>query len=76
MVEEACILGIPTIQMRYSTERPEVYEVGSSIKFDPTTEVLELDEVHSKANELNKTKSSSSPVSNLNTHTFFICFLL
>ena len=58
VVEEACILGIPTIQMRYSTERPEVYEVGSSIKFDPTTEALELDQVHSKANELNKTEWS------------------
>ena len=58
VVEEACILGIPTIQMRYSTERPEVYEVGSSIKFDPTTEALELNQVHSKANELNKTEWS------------------
>ena len=58
VVEEACILGIPTIQMRYSTERPEVYEVGSSIKFDPTAEVLELDQFHSKANELNKTEWS------------------
>ena len=36
VIEEACILNIPSIQMRYSTERPEVYEVGSSIKFDPT----------------------------------------
>ena len=58
VVEEACILGIPTIQMRYSTERPEVYEVGSSIKFDPTAEALELGEFHSKANELNKTEWS------------------
>ncbi len=38
VVEEACILGIPTIQMRRSTERPEVYMVGSSIKFDPTSD--------------------------------------
>ncbi len=36
VIEEACILGVPSIQMRMSTERPEVYEVGSSIKFDPT----------------------------------------
>lgn len=35
-VEEACILQIPSIQMRTSTERPEVYEVESSVKFDPT----------------------------------------
>jgi UDP-N-acetylglucosamine 2-epimerase (non-hydrolysing) len=38
VVEEACILGIPTIQMRRSTERPEVYIVGSSIKFDPNSD--------------------------------------
>jgi UDP-N-acetylglucosamine 2-epimerase (non-hydrolysing) len=38
VVEEACILGIPTIQMRRSTERPEVYIVGSSIKFDPASD--------------------------------------
>ena len=58
VVEEACILGIPTIQMRHSTERPEVYEVGSSIKFDPTIEHDKLDEIHLKANELNKTEWS------------------
>lgn len=36
IVEEASILGIPTIQMRTSTERPQVYDVGGSIKFDPS----------------------------------------
>ena len=36
VVEEACILKIPTIQMRKSTERPQVYDVGASIKFDPS----------------------------------------
>ena len=36
VVEEACIMGIPSIQMRFSTERPEVYDVNASIKFDPT----------------------------------------
>jgi UDP-N-acetylglucosamine 2-epimerase len=35
IVEEACILGIPTIQMRKATERPEVYIVSASVKFDP-----------------------------------------
>jgi UDP-N-acetylglucosamine 2-epimerase len=35
VVEEASILGIPSIQMRTSTERPEVYLCNSSVKFDP-----------------------------------------
>jgi len=35
VVEEGSILGIPTIQIRRSTERPEVYWSGSSLKFDP-----------------------------------------
>ena len=37
VVEEAAILGIPSIQMRTATERPQVYECGASIKFDPFT---------------------------------------
>jgi len=36
VIEEACILEVPSIQMRKSTERPEVYDVGASVKFDPT----------------------------------------
>ncbi len=35
LVEEACILGVPSIQMRSSTERPQVYDVKASVKFDP-----------------------------------------
>lgn len=35
VVEESSILGVPSIQVRRSTERPEVYWSGSSIKFDP-----------------------------------------
>lgn len=35
VVEEACVLRVPSIQMRRSTERPEVYEVGASVRFDP-----------------------------------------
>ncbi len=35
IVEEACILGVPSIQMRKSTERPEVYISKASVKFDP-----------------------------------------
>lgn len=35
VVEEACVLQVPSIQMRKSTERPQVYDVGASVKFDP-----------------------------------------
>ena len=45
VVEEACILGIPSIQMRHSTERPEVYDVKASIKFDPTLENEPVDKI-------------------------------
>ena len=42
IVEEAAVLGVPTIQMRKSTERPQVYTCGASIKFDPS-DLLEVD---------------------------------
>jgi UDP-N-acetylglucosamine 2-epimerase (non-hydrolysing) len=35
IIEETSILGIPSVQMRKSTERPQVYNFGSAIKFDP-----------------------------------------
>lgn len=35
MVEETCVLNIPTVQMRKATERPEVYDAGGCVKFDP-----------------------------------------
>ncbi|CAB4629965.1 unannotated protein [freshwater metagenome] len=35
VVEEAAVLGVPSIQMRTSTERPQVYDTGGSLKFDP-----------------------------------------
>lgn len=35
VVEETCVLQIPSIQMRKSTERPQVYDAKSSVKFDP-----------------------------------------
>ena len=35
VVEETCVLQIPSFQMRKATERPQVYDVGSSVKFDP-----------------------------------------
>jgi len=42
VVEEACIINVPSIQMRYSTERPEVYDVGASIKFDPSSKISDF----------------------------------
>lgn len=35
VVEETCVLQIPSLQMRKATERPQVYDAGSSVKFDP-----------------------------------------
>lgn len=54
VVEEACILGVPSIQMRYSTERPEVYDVKASVKFDPTNNNLEIYKILSDVEDLNK----------------------
>ncbi|OGH06028.1 MAG: UDP-N-acetyl glucosamine 2-epimerase [Candidatus Levybacteria bacterium RBG_16_35_11] len=33
--EEACVLNIPCINVRKSTERPQVYDVKGCVKFDP-----------------------------------------
>ena len=38
IVEETSVLGIPAVQMRRATERPQVYEFGSAVKFDPSSE--------------------------------------
>jgi UDP-N-acetylglucosamine 2-epimerase len=35
VVEETAVLHVPAIQMRKATERPQVYDFGSSVKFDP-----------------------------------------
>ena len=54
VVEEACILGVPSIQMRYSTERPEVYDVKASVKFDPTNNNFEISRILNEVESLNK----------------------
>lgn len=36
VVEETSVLMVPSLQMRRSTERPQTYDAGSSVKFDPT----------------------------------------
>jgi UDP-N-acetylglucosamine 2-epimerase (non-hydrolysing) len=43
IVEEAAVLGVPSIQMRTATERPQVYTCGASIKFDPFEETPTVD---------------------------------
>lgn len=35
IIEEASVLNIPAVQIRKSTERPQVYDVKGSVKFDP-----------------------------------------
>ena len=36
VVEETAVLQVPSLQMRRATERPQVYDCGSSVKFDPS----------------------------------------
>ena len=40
IVEETAVLGIPAVQMRKSTERPQVYEFISAVKFNPSSDSL------------------------------------
>ena len=54
VVEEACILNVPSIQMRYSTERPEVYDVKASIKFDPTVNYANISETIDKVSKIKR----------------------
>jgi UDP-N-acetylglucosamine 2-epimerase (non-hydrolysing) len=35
VVEETAIIGVPSLQIRKATERPQVYDCASSVKFDP-----------------------------------------
>ena len=55
VVEEACILGTASIQLRFSTERPEVYDVESSVKFDPSEKHTEYESFISKVESLKNT---------------------
>ncbi len=53
VVEETCVLQVPSIQIRKATERPQVYDVGSSVKFDPALpEAYPVDEVYRKVEAL------------------------
>lgn len=49
VVEETAVLQMPSLQMRKATERPQVYDCGSSVKFDPDRpEDYPFDTVHRK----------------------------
>jgi UDP-N-acetylglucosamine 2-epimerase (non-hydrolysing) len=49
VVEETAIIGVPSLQIRKATERPQVYDCGSSVKFDPARpEDYPPDEVFAK----------------------------
>ncbi|MDO8435407.1 MAG: UDP-N-acetylglucosamine 2-epimerase [bacterium] len=53
VVEETCVLQIPCIQVRKATERPQVYDVGSGVKFDPAEpEKYPLDVIYQKFESL------------------------
>jgi UDP-N-acetylglucosamine 2-epimerase (non-hydrolysing) len=41
VVEETAVLGVPSVQMRRATERPQTYDCRSSVKFDPTQDSIE-----------------------------------
>ena len=55
VIEEACILGTASIQLRFSTERPEVYDVESSVKFDPSEKHTDYESFISKVESLKNT---------------------
>jgi UDP-N-acetylglucosamine 2-epimerase len=53
VVEETAVLGVPSVQMRKATERPQVYDARSSVKFDPAeADAYPADEVFAKVNYL------------------------
>ena len=53
VVEEAAVLGVPSVQMRKATERPQVYDSRSSVKFDPArADEYPAEEVFAKLNYL------------------------
>lgn len=56
VVEETAVLKIPSIQMRKSTERPQVYDCRSSVKVDPEfLEEKDYKDLHSKFDVISKT---------------------
>lgn len=53
VVEETAVLGVPSVQMRKATERPQVYDARTSVKFDPAEpNAYPIDEVFAKVEYL------------------------
>jgi len=53
VVEETAVLGVPSLQMRKATERPQVYDCRSSVKFDPSKpEQYPAEDVYQRLDEL------------------------
>lgn len=53
VVEETAVLQVPSLQIRKATERPQVYDCGSSVKYDPTApEKYPFDVVYRKLESL------------------------
>jgi UDP-N-acetylglucosamine 2-epimerase (non-hydrolysing) len=57
MVEETSILNVPTVQIRKATERPQVYDTGGCIKFDPAEpEIYTPELIFKKLNKIYERK--------------------
>ena len=57
VVEETSVLGIPSLQMRKATERPQTYDSKSSVKFDPSRpKDYPAETIFKKLSFLSKTK--------------------
>lgn len=53
VVEETAVLQIPSLQIRKASERPQVYDCGSSVKFDPARpEDYPFDVIYNKLESL------------------------
>jgi UDP-N-acetylglucosamine 2-epimerase len=53
VVEETCVMQVPSLQIRKATERPQVYDAGSSVKYDPTLpEKYPFDTIYDKFESL------------------------
>jgi UDP-N-acetylglucosamine 2-epimerase (non-hydrolysing) len=56
VVEETAVLGVPSVQMRKATERPQVYDCRSSVKFDPArADEYPAEEIFRKVNAIGET---------------------